>query len=76
MSREMESDVIIVGAGTAGAYMSWRLGEMGHRVYLIEKQKSGEPGSHIGIFHVDEIRFAQFDIPLPEGCLLYTSRCV
>ena len=67
MSREMESDVIIVGAGTAGAYMSWRLGEMGHRVYLIEKQKSGEPGSHIGIFHVDEIRFAQFGIPLPEG---------
>ena len=62
-----EYDVIIVGAGSAGAYLGWRLGQMGHRVCLVEKQKEGEPGSHIGIFHVDEIRFAQFGIPLPEG---------
>ena len=59
--------MVIVGAGTAGAYLGWRLGEKGYRACLVEKQKAGEPGSHIGIFHVDEIRFAQFNIPLPEG---------
>ena len=67
MSRVMEEDLVIIGAGTAGSYLGWRLGQRGHRVYLVEKQKAGEPGSHIGIFHVDEIRFAQFGIPLPEG---------
>lgn len=67
MSRELVGDLVIVGAGTAGAYLGWRMGQQGHRVYLVEKQKPGEPGSHIGIFHVDEIRFAQFGIPLPEG---------
>ncbi len=67
MNRKMEYDVAIVGAGTAGAYLGWQLGEKGYRVCLVEKQKAGEPGSHIGIFHVDEIRFAEFGIPLPEG---------
>jgi flavin-dependent dehydrogenase len=67
MSRELEGDLVIVGAGTAGAYLGWRMGQKGYRVILIEKQQAGEPGSHIGIFHVDEIRFAQFEIPLPEG---------
>jgi len=67
VSRVMEGDLVIIGAGTAGSYLGWRLGQRGHRVYLVEKQKAGEPGSHIGIFHVDEIRFAQFGIPLPEG---------
>lgn len=67
MSRKMKCDAVIVGAGSAGAYLAWRLGQMGRRVCLVEKQKEGEPGSHIGIFHVDEIRFAQFGIPLPEG---------
>ncbi len=67
MARDIKCDVVIVGAGSAGSYLGWRLGQMGHRVFLIEKQKSGEPGSHIGIFHVDEIRFSQFGIPLPEG---------
>lgn len=60
-------DVVIVGAGTAGSYMAWRLSQRGHRVLVVEKQAYGQPGSHIGIFHIDEIRFAQFGIPLPEG---------
>ncbi len=67
MNPEMKKDVVIVGAGSAGAFLGWQLGQMGHQVCLVEKQKEGEPGSHIGIFHVDEIRFAQFGIPLPEG---------
>ena len=34
---------------------------------LIEKKPLGTLGEHIDVFHVDEIRFDQFSIPLPRG---------
>jgi len=65
--KRMSADVVIVGGGTAGSYTAWRLAQRGYKVVVVEKQKRGALGTHIGIFHMDEIRFAQFDIPLPEG---------
>ncbi|MCK4847631.1 MAG: NAD(P)/FAD-dependent oxidoreductase [Candidatus Heimdallarchaeota archaeon] len=63
----IESDVIIVGGGTAGSFFAWKLALRGFKVHLIEKKPLGTLGEHIDIFHVDEIRFDQFSIPLPEG---------
>jgi flavin-dependent dehydrogenase len=65
--KRMSVDVAIVGGGTAGSYTAWRLAQRGYSVVVVEKQKRGVLGENIGIFHMDEIRFAQFDIPLPEG---------
>ncbi len=65
--KRMSVDVAIVGGGTAGSYTAWRLAQRGYSVVVVEKQKRGTLGENIGIFHMDEIRFAQFDIPLPEG---------
>jgi electron-transferring-flavoprotein dehydrogenase len=65
--KEMSADVVIVGGGTAGSYTAWRLAQLGYKVIVVEKKKRRTLGANIGIFHMDEIRFAQFDIPLPEG---------
>ncbi len=65
--KEMNADVVIVGGGTAGSYTAWRLAQKGYKVIVVEKKKRGTLGDNIGIFHMDEIRFDQFDIPKPEG---------
>jgi electron-transferring-flavoprotein dehydrogenase len=65
--KQISADVVVVGGGTAGSYTAWRLAQKGYKVLVIEKKKRGTLGANIGIFHMDEIRFAQFDIPLPEG---------
>ncbi|MHA1215660.1 MAG: NAD(P)/FAD-dependent oxidoreductase [Candidatus Hodarchaeales archaeon] len=64
---ENKFDVLIIGAGTAGSYFAWKLAERGHNIVVIEKRKLGTLGAQIDIFHMDEIRFNQFGIPLPEG---------
>jgi len=35
------SDVLVVGAGTAGTYLSWIIAKKGYSVVLIEKDKRG-----------------------------------
>ena len=67
MAKKIEADVVIVGGATAGSYLAWRLAEKGKDVIVIEKKERGTLGKHIGIFHMDEIRFSQFDIPIPQG---------
>jgi digeranylgeranylglycerophospholipid reductase len=67
VGKAVNYDAVIVGGGTAGAYLGWLLAQKGFSVAILEKQKQGEPGSRIGIFHIDEIRFAQFELPLPSG---------
>ena len=67
MTERIETDVVVVGAGTAGAYFAWRMAQAGFKTVVLEKQRLGELGADIGIFHMDEIRFAQFGIPLPTG---------
>lgn len=64
---DIQTDIIVVGAGTAGSYFSWKMAEKGYSVKVVEQKKKGTLGEHIDIFHFDEIRFEQFDVPLPEG---------
>jgi len=65
MSNQLEADVIVVGAGTAGCYFAWQLGKAGYRVLMLEARKLENLGKHIEIFHMDKIRFDEFGIPHP-----------
>ena len=67
MKNKTSADIVIVGGGTAGSYTAWRLARLGHSVIVVEQKKRKTLGRHIGIFHMDEIRFEQFGVPLPRG---------
>jgi digeranylgeranylglycerophospholipid reductase len=67
MTQELNADVVVVGAGTTGCYLAWRLSEAGFRTMVLEKRRLGDLGKDIDIFHMDEVRFEEFDIPHPTG---------
>lgn len=62
-----EADVVIVGAGTSGAYLGWRLAGKGLDCLLLEGERIERLGTAIGPFHMEEKAFERFGIPLPEG---------
>jgi flavin-dependent dehydrogenase len=64
---EHSVDVVIVGAGTSGTYLAWKLAEAGHRCLVLEKDSLENLGTSIGPFHMEEAAFERFGIPLPEG---------
>lgn len=66
MNSDYSADVIVVGGGTAGSLFAWRMAELGHRVIVFEKRDLGELGEAIEIFHMEKIRFEEFDIPHPS----------
>jgi flavin-dependent dehydrogenase len=65
MVRKYSSDVIVIGAGTAGCYFADRMGKAGCRVLILEARKLTDLGRHIELFHMDKIRFDEFGIPHP-----------
>jgi digeranylgeranylglycerophospholipid reductase len=67
MANNLEADVVVVGSGTSGSYLAWRLAQVGVRVLVLEKQCLADGGQAIDIFHMDEVRFDQFGLPHPEG---------
>ncbi len=67
MERHFAADIVIVGAGPIGSYLGWKLACQGCKVLLLESKRLNDLGAHIEIFHMDCIRFAEFDIPLPQG---------
>ena len=67
MTHKLEADVVVVGAGTSGCYLAWRLAQAGLQVLVLEKQCLADGGQAIDIFHMDEVRFDQFGLPHPEG---------
>jgi digeranylgeranylglycerophospholipid reductase len=60
-------DVAIVGAGTSGVYLGWKLAEKGFDCLLLEKERIERLGTSIGPFHMEETAFEKFGIPLPGG---------
>ncbi len=65
-----DSDVVIVGAGTSGTYLAWRLAEAGFSCLVLEREPLQELGTRIGPFHMEEAAFEKFGIPLPEEDIL------
>ena len=59
-------DVLVIGAGTAGSYIAWKLAGLGFSCIMLEKDSLVSLGSAIGPFHMEEIAFERFGIPLPE----------
>ncbi len=58
-------DVVIVGAGSSGAYLAKRLAQRGHRVLVIEKLPKTKVGTKYDIFHIEQREFARLGIPRP-----------
>ena len=66
MAKHYATDIIVVGAGTAGCLFAWRMAERGYQVLVLEKNRLSELGRAIEIFHMPEEQFDLFDIPHPE----------
>ena len=64
---EHHADVVIVGAGTSGSYLAWKLAAAGYSCLVLEKERLEDLGKDIGPFHMEEAAFERFGIPLPEG---------
>jgi electron-transferring-flavoprotein dehydrogenase len=60
-------DAVVVGAGTSGCFFAWRLSQAGCSTVVLEKEPLVELGRQIDIFHMDEVRFDQFDLPHPTS---------
>jgi flavin-dependent dehydrogenase len=63
--KHFEADIIVAGAGTAGCYFAWRMGQAGFKTLVLEAKTLTSLGEHIEIFHMDKIRFDEFNIPHP-----------
>jgi digeranylgeranylglycerophospholipid reductase len=71
--QQLQADVVVVGAGTSGCYFAWHLARAGLSTVVLEKRPLGVLGQHLDIFHMDEVRFEEFGIPVPteeEGELI------
>jgi flavin-dependent dehydrogenase len=61
-------DLVIIGAGTSGAYLAREIAKRGHSVLVIEKNSRDKTGTKYDIFHIEEREFARLGIPRPvEG---------
>lgn len=67
MSHFINSDVLIVGAGPIGSYLGWKLAESGCSVHILDALPLDAIGAHIGVIHMDQVRFDEFEIPHPEA---------
>lgn len=65
MTKHFSTDIIVVGAGTAGCYFAWQMSKARYKVLVFEAKKLTDLGKHIEIFHMDKVRFDEFAIPHP-----------
>lgn len=59
-------DVVIIGAGTSGAYLAKRMADKGHSVLIVEKNTKANVGAKYDIFHIEEREFNTLSIPRPQ----------
>ncbi len=56
-------DVLVVGAGTAGMYLSWLLAKKGYSVITIEKDERKKVGKRLDVIHFETDRIKKAGIP-------------
>lgn len=59
----IETDVVIIGAGTAGTYLGWLLSKKNISVTLIEKDNQEEVGKRLDVIHFETDRVEKAGIP-------------
>jgi len=68
-------DVIVVGAGTAGAYFAKKMAQTGYSVLVIDAHSEKMLGQRLDIFHIDEDYFEKHGVPKPKkGDADYVSK--
>ena len=60
-------DLIVIGAGTSGAYLAQRMARRGHRVLVLEQASKETVGTKYDIFHIEQREFSRLEIPRPKG---------
>ena len=58
-------DLIILGAGTSGAYLAKRMARRGHKVLVLETLSRSKVGTKYDIFHIERREFDRLEIPCP-----------
>ena len=58
-------DLIILGAGTSGAYLAKRMARRGHKVLVLETLSRAKVGTKYDIFHIERREFDRLEIPRP-----------
>jgi len=56
-------DILVVGAGTAGMYLSWLLAKKGYSVVTIENDKREKVGNRLDVIHFETDRIKNAGIP-------------
>ncbi len=56
-------DILVVGAGTAGMYLSWLLTKKGYSVVTIEKDEREKVGKRLDVIHFETDRIKKAGIP-------------
>ena len=59
-------DLIVIGAGTSGAYLAQRMARRGHRVLVLEQASKETVGTKYDIFHIEQREFSRLEIPRPK----------
>jgi flavin-dependent dehydrogenase len=59
-------DVLVVGSGTAGIFFAKKMADNGFSVLVIDKLDSSEVGNRLNIFHIDKVKFTEFNVPEPK----------
>ncbi len=58
-----QCDVLIVGAGTAGTYLGWRIAKRGRSVTILEKDERENVGKRLDVIHFETDRVKLAGIP-------------
>ncbi len=65
-SMVKQSDILIVGAGTASSYLSWLMTKRGYSVTIIERDLKGKVGQRLEVIHFETDRLKNSGLPLPK----------
>ena len=58
-------DLIVIGAGTTGAYLAREMAKRGRSVLAVEKLPKTKVGTKYDIFHIEKKEFDRLEIPRP-----------
>ncbi len=58
-------DLIVIGAGTSGAYLAQKMARRGRKVLVLEQLSKEKVGTKYDIFHIEQREFARLELPRP-----------